>query len=394
MGSYEEAPSLRYSWLVLGSYMILLTTTQLFFINFSPIALTVERALNVSESQVGLLTLIFPLMYVLFSVPAGILVDRKGFRYTVLVGEVVTVLSVFARVPGTYLSLFVGQVGIAVGQPFIINSLEKLVVTLFPAERKGLATGLATVSLSAGMAVGMSLTPRLVARSSLSTMLVIYSVAALAAALPFAAFCRREETAFSEGRTVTVASDFGKLLRISELTAAVVLSFIYVGSINGLLTWVQKIFGPSGIGEVQSGTVGAAVATGGMFGSALIPALSDKYQRRRPFILLSLGMMIPALLLVPILEGGLEFLIADGLILGFFLFSGFPLLLTVSGDIMERELVGSAAAMLMLGGNIGGVVVTFLLEYLAGLTGTFFNSVLFLVFMLSVGILVSVRIRR
>lgn len=391
MASSDKASrGLRHSWVVLGSYMILLTTTQVFFMNFAPIAMTVERALNVSESQVSLLTLPFPLLYVLFSVPAGILVDRKGFRYAVLIGEVVTVLSVFVRVPGTYLSLLVGQVGVAAGQPFIINSLEKLVVTSFPTRRKALATGLGTICIPAGIAVGLSLTPRLVARYGLPTMLVIYSVAALVAALPFAAFSKHKEAALTE--RVTIARDLRKLLSVGELIAAVILSFIYIGSVNGLLTWLQKILEPSGIGEVQGGTVGAAAAVGGIFGSVLIPALSDKHQRRRPWFLLNFGMMIPVLLLLATLDG-LEFLIVDGLILGFFLFSGLPLLLAVSGDIVDPKLIGSAAAILTLAGSVGGVVAIFLMEYLAKSTGTFFSSVLFLVFMFSVGTVVSLKIK-
>src|SRR4051812_8810143 len=60
---------------------------------------------------------------------------------------------------GSFWILLVAQAGISLGQPYVVNAVTKLVLDWFPPEETVLATGLGTVGLFVGMAVGLAATP-------------------------------------------------------------------------------------------------------------------------------------------------------------------------------------------------------------------------------------------
>ncbi len=65
-------------------------TTQMLWLNFAPLLTLVQQRYHVSEFMAGNLVLVFPLVYVFLSVPAGALIDARGYRYAVGGGAVAT----------------------------------------------------------------------------------------------------------------------------------------------------------------------------------------------------------------------------------------------------------------------------------------------------------------
>ena len=94
------------------------------WLNYAPITSQTRSSwgtrVGLSEFNIVLLALMFPLLYILVSIPAGIIIDRKGYRYAVLVGAVLTAGFGFLRLfAGNYPLVLIGMIGIAVGQPFV-----------------------------------------------------------------------------------------------------------------------------------------------------------------------------------------------------------------------------------------------------------------------------------
>ena len=148
----EEAYGLyRYRWVVLAAFMLVGAITQIMWLNYAPITSKVQTLMHVSEFKVVLLATMFPLLYIPVSIPAGIIIDRKGFRFAVLLGAILTAGFSFLRLfTGNYPLVLIGMIGISIGQPFVLNSITKTVAVWFPAEESALATGLATLSLFLG----------------------------------------------------------------------------------------------------------------------------------------------------------------------------------------------------------------------------------------------------
>ena len=73
-------------WWVLAAYAWLMGMSQLLWLSFAPLLGQIQTRYGVSEFTAGLLLLVFPLLYVLLSLPAGTLADRRGYRYAVGLG--------------------------------------------------------------------------------------------------------------------------------------------------------------------------------------------------------------------------------------------------------------------------------------------------------------------
>ena len=177
----------KYRWVVLIVYMFEAALSQLFWLNFTGIDTYVEKNLHISAMSTGFLALVFPLIYLVFSFPSGIVVDKKGFKYAIGIGVIFTGIFSLVRLinPESYLVLMISQVGIAIGQPFILNGITKLVVTWFPKSEEATAVGLGSLAMFIGMIVGLGVTPFLVESTSFRTMLWIYSMLGIAGILLF-----------------------------------------------------------------------------------------------------------------------------------------------------------------------------------------------------------------
>src|SRR3954468_13435122 len=92
MSGSNRASSSR--WVVLAIYAWIAGLSQLLWLNFAPILSQVQARFGVPESTASLLLLVFPLTYVLLSIHAGALIDRKGYRYAVGLGA--TLMATFA----------------------------------------------------------------------------------------------------------------------------------------------------------------------------------------------------------------------------------------------------------------------------------------------------------
>ncbi len=187
-----EYKSYKYRWVVLAVYMYISALTQLYWLNFAAIDTFIEERFSITASSVMWFTLVFPLVQVLLSMPAGMVIDRKGFKYGVGIGALFTGVFAMLRLVNTdsFTVLLISQIGIAVGQPFVLNGVTKLVVTWFPQKEEATAVGLGSLALLVGMMVGLGATPALVQYLGFETMLLIYGVLGILGILLFFSLVR------------------------------------------------------------------------------------------------------------------------------------------------------------------------------------------------------------
>ena len=130
-------------WAVLAAYTLVVGMSQLLWLNFAPLLTMVQSRYGVSELSASLLVLVFPLLYVVFSLPAGALTDRRGYRFTVGLGALgMTVFAALRIWDDRFVVLLVAQMGIAVAQPYVVNGISKLVADWFSEGEGAIATGL------------------------------------------------------------------------------------------------------------------------------------------------------------------------------------------------------------------------------------------------------------
>jgi MFS family permease len=366
--------------------MLVAVVSQILWLNFAPITTIMTKIFNVTESDVGLLSMVWPLLFIPVSIPAGILIDGKGFKFGVSIGALImaifSVLRIFSGENFSMLLIF--QSCAALGQPFVFNAISKLVTLWFPFEERALATGIGIMGQYIGMIIAMMLTPFLVSASDiglLTNMLVIYAAISVISAILFTALAREKpekaqpEALTEEAKASISFKDIKGFFGKKDFIILEALFFIGVGLFTALLTWLETILNARGLTPTDAGLIGGIIIVGGIVGSMVIPGISDKVARRKPFIIADLAVAAAMLFLFAEIS---DFLILTvvGAILGFFLMSALPIGLEMSAEIVGSALAGSASSFLWLFSQAGSVIFILFMDAIKSITGSFYLSVI------------------
>ncbi len=358
----------RFRWAVLGAYMFTGIVSQLLWITFSPILPQAEAAYRASDADIGLLSAIYPLVYVFASIPVGYAIDAFGFRKAVLTGAgLLAVSGVLRAFPSSFvLVLFVQAIG-ALGQPFVLNSVSKLVRGWFPVREAALATGLGTLSLLIGLVLALGLTPSLLGGVGFTGTLLVYGLISAGAFIVFYFVGRESATRAETTERATVAGVLD-VMKARNIVLLSVLFFLGLGVFNAVATWIERMATAKGIGTDLAGPLGGIMIIGGIAGSIVIPGLSDRYHTLKRPLLVSLALSAGLWYLLGILSG-FDALALTFFVLGFFFVSALPLGLELSARSVEADAVGVANSIVWEFSQIGGVVLIFIFEGIAASSG-------------------------
>jgi cyanate permease len=386
-------------WIMLIVYMLMAAVNQLLWITFAPITGDATKYYGVSDLQIGILSMCFMIVYIVVSIPASWMIDKYGIRIGVGIGAVFTgIFGLLRGFAGTdYNLLLLAQIGIAIGQPFILNAITKLAARWFPIEERATAAGLGTLSMYIGILAGMTLTPYLTIGSGISGMLYIYGIISVLTAVIFlvlikegppTAPCRPDQ----EERSL-VFDGFKQTLHTKDFFWLMVIFFIGLGVFNAVTTWIEDILRPRGFSATQAGITGGLMIVGGIIGALIIPLLSDHYKKRTPFIVISL---IGATIGLTGITFATSYwlLLASGMVLGFFLLSSGPIGFQYGAEITYPASEGTSNGMLILMGQISGIAFIFGMDSLkSSLTGSMTRSLVVLICLMVLSILMSLRLK-
>ena len=98
----------RNRWSLVAAYAALSGSNQLLWLTFAPLTTEAARHYGVSTEAIGWLSEIFPLLYVVLAIPAGLALDR-WLRPALGVGIALNGLGALIRIEGSYAGVLVGQ---------------------------------------------------------------------------------------------------------------------------------------------------------------------------------------------------------------------------------------------------------------------------------------------
>jgi MFS family permease len=396
MNQTEKTKVYGYRWLVLLVFMFIAAVTQVLWITFAPISSLIAAFYGVTELDVALLSLIFMVVYLPVSIPAAYLIDSKGFRLACIVGAFITALfAIFRAFSPDYLFLLIFSAGIAIGQPFVFNSPTKIARRWFPIKERGLATGLGTMAIFLGILLGLLVTPFLTIWFGIPNMMIIYAAIAVIAALMFVLVAKESPPTppeFDEPEDEKMTTGLRRIFGIKQFFILIVLFFIGLGIFNGIATWIEQILLGRVVTITQAGIVGAVIIFGGIIGAVIIPELSDRFQRRKPFILLSLLMAIPFTFLLAY-HPDYNVLLLSAFLLGFFLMPALPIGLQAGAELTKPIPEGTSAGVLMIFGQAGGIVLILLMSLVSDLTLTFYWAMIMLIVLNLIALLISLLLK-
>jgi len=384
---------------MLSVFMLAIAVNQLMWITFAPITSDATVYYGVSDLKIGILSMCFMIVYLFVSIPASWIIDTYGIRTGVGIGVIFTALFGLMRglVGVDYNMLLISQIGIAIGQPFLLNSITKVAARWFPISERATASGLGTLSMYLGILAGMSLTPFLVNGSGIGGTLYIYGILSVVSAVVFIVLARERPLTApclpgQEERALAI--DGLKLIfRNRDFKWLMLIFFIGLGVFNAVTTWIENILGPRGFTAEQAGITGGLMIIGGIFGALIIPMLSDSRKKRIPFILIALAGSTLGL-------AGITFatnytlLLVSGTVFGFFLLSSGPIGFQYGAEVTYPVSEGTSNGFLLMMGQVSGIAFIFGMDAFkdAG-TGSMAMPLIIMTGLMLVSFICSTRLR-
>ncbi len=258
-----------------------------------------------------------------------------------------------------YTFVLIAQIGIAIGQPFILNAITSVSARWFPIQERATAAGLGSLAMYLGIVVALVLTPVLTIQSQISGMLLTYGIVSVFAAVVFFVFIKERPPTppcppDQEQRSL-VFDGLKESLRMKDFVLLMVIFFVGLGVFNAVTTWIEDIVRPRGFSIVQAGSIGGLMIVGGIIGAVVIPLLSDHYRKRTPYLLMAV--LGATLGLVGItFASSYWLLLLSAFVFGFFLLSAGPVGFQYGAEITHPAPEGTSNGLLLLMGQISGIV--------------------------------------
>jgi MFS family permease len=388
-----------YRWIVLLAFMFVVAINQLLWITFAPITGSATTYYGVSNLSIGLLSMSFMIVYLVISIPASWVIDTYGIRIAVGIGAAMT--GIFGLLRGVlapnYTFVLAAQIGIAIGQPFILNAVTTVAARWFPIQERATAAGLGSLAMYLGIVAALVLTPYLTIQSQISGMLLTYGVVSVIGVVVFfvlvkerppTAPCRRDQEERSLG-----FDGLRESLRMPDFVLLLAIFFVGLGVFNAVTTWIEDIVRPRGFSIIQAGYVGGLMIVGGVIGAVVIPMLSDHFRKRTPYLLLAVIGAVLGLVGITF-AASYWLLLVSAFVFGFFLLSAGPVGFQYGAEVTHPAPEGTSNGLLLLMGQISGIVFILGMDsFKSPETGSMTLPLIVLIGLMVLSLLLATRLR-
>jgi MFS family permease len=368
-----------YRWIVLFVYSLVMMMQQVVFITYASITPLAADEFGVVEFQVVKLSMIYYLTTIVFSVPAGWIVDKFGFHKCVLIGAFCT--GIFGLLRGIFATdynmVLILSFFASLGGPFMLTPIARLANNWFSENERVTAISLGLVSVNLGIIIGLVLTPTLVQAYGFCNMTLIYGVLSFVSMIPYAMLSREYPsgrlTRKEEVNQSHFYQNFKRLIRNKNYLVLLFMNLIMSGIYFSITSYISIILAGTGLTASQIGIVGGVFIISTTVAYPIWGFLSDASGRRLNFILLSLMMAGPALLFFNYVSSYLLF-IAGAAVYGFFTGGMGSIAVTFTSEIAKPVSEGISIAYYMMVGQIGTIIFLYLFDYIQSATGSTTNT--------------------
>ncbi|TDW15518.1 MFS transporter [Kribbella kalugense] len=350
---------MRSQWSAIVGYSLVGASTQLVWLNFAGVTTVAASRYGVSESAIGWLAQVFPLLYVVLAIPCGLLLDR-WFRGALIAGAVLTAIGALVRLIGDDFGwLLAGQILASIAQPLVLNAVTGITGRYLAEKDRPTGIAVGTASIFAGMVIAFLLSAIFTTSSSLPTMLLITAIFCVLSAVALTATLRqpgpfespRLDTSAARANRSALAAAWGDPL----IRRLCVLALFPFGVFVAMSTFAQALLEPAGVSGGTASTILLVNVVAGVLGSATIPILVVRRRAESWLLVVSLTMTSLACVLLAVAPGVLTGFVSITVI-GLLLLPALPIVL----ELVERrtgEAEGTAAGLIWMAGNLGGLVV-------------------------------------
>ena len=369
-----------YRWVILLVFMLINMVVQIQWLAHAavarPAAVFYEGQFDpASFFNIDFLAMVYMVVFVVMSFPASYVIDTYGIRVGISIGAVLVGLCGLCKglFADDFAAVVAAQVGLAVAQPFILNAVTAVSVRWFPLRERGMAAGLSALAQYVGIVVAMIATPFMVGSdpaeagygTGFEQMLSTYGWLTFGVALLTLLFLRERPPTPPSVDTQDKQSfwkGIGHILKQRDMLIMLYLFLVGLGIFNAVSSMTDSIAAHAGVDD-SDGLIGGLMLIGGILGASILPVLSDKFRKRRIFLVICVTGMVPGIF-------GLTFagnLSADpttiytislisSFVLGFFIMSAGPLGFQYAAEVSHPAPESTSQGMLLWVGQITGMI--------------------------------------
>ena len=352
----------RSPWTVVVGYAVVCASNQMLWLSYAPITTVAAARYGVSDVAIGWLAQIFPLLYVVLALPTGVLLDR-WFRPGLLAGALLTAIGALLRLGDSFGWALAGQVLIAVAQPLVLNALTKVVSGYLPVARRPAGIAAGSASVFAGMVLALLLGAVLDSSADLPLLLRL-SAAVAVVGVGVLTVALRHPPAYATAVTATGRDRLLQVLGDPSIRRVTLLGLAGFGVFVAMTTWLQALLEPAGVSVSTAGLLLLAMVVAGIAGSAVLPIWVIRSHATQRFLGTAVLAAAAGCLVLAVRPGaGVAAVTLP--VIGVALVTALPLLL----EIVERRAGhagATAASLLWMAGNAGGLLVALAVQGLLG----------------------------
>ena len=350
------------NWSVIAAYSLVCAATQELWLTYAAITTESARHYGVSVSAIGWLAEIFPLLYVVLAIPAGILLDR-WFRPVLASGGALVALGGLIRLGGdTFAWAMAGQVAVAVAQPVVLSAVSKLAGEYLPVQERPTGIAVGSAGSFVGMLLALILGPTVGGHGQIERLLELEAALALIPAVMLALALRRPGVASDEHAAIA-GNAARRLWAVPQMRTLCGLVFIGFGVFVALATWLQTLLQPDGVSEASAGLLLVGMVIAGVIGcGAIAPRVVERGAERRFMLATVLVSCAGCVAMGAVTLLGVR--AAAIVVMGLFLLPALPVILTATERLAGPAMAGTAGAIVWMAGNLGGLVVALIVQAL------------------------------
>ncbi len=356
-----------YRWVILVVYVIISVIIQIQWLAFASVSEAAQDFYHTSALRIDFLSMIYMIVFIVMSIPASLIIDTRGLKTGLIIGAVLTGFFGAMKAWGAN-NLFlvtVAQIGLAVAQPFILNAVTKVGAKWFPINERATVAGIGTLAQYIGIIIALVVTPFIITETepshfSMVRMLWIYGIISVAGAALLILLIREEPPTPPTSEEFTGRTNPWKsisdIFKIKDMQLLLLLFFIGLGIFNAVSTCIDQIC--RNLTMDETGLVGGIMLIGGVLGALILPWLSDRKSKRKPFLVVSMLLMLPGLVGLTIFHEFVPMLIS-AFVFGFFIMGAGPIGFQYGAEKSYPAPESTSQGIILLVGQVSGIVFVF-----------------------------------
>lgn len=353
-----------YRWIILALYFLITVIIEIQWLTFASIAGAAQEYYSATSMQIDFLSMIYMIVFIVLSIPASYIIDTYGLKRGLMIGAILTgIFSIMkALFADNFIAVAIAQTGLAAAQPFILNAVTKVGAQWFPKNERATVAGIGSLAQYVGIIIALALTPILVfqydnGNYNLDHMLMIYGVISVIGSILVLIFFKEAPptppTTIEETVRITPIQGMKSIFKSMDMKLLLLMFFIGLGIFNAVSTCIDQICGSLSMEE--TGMVGGVMLVGGVLGALIIPPISDKVKKRKPFLTLCMAAMLPGLVGLTYFTT-FEPLMISGFIFGFFIMSAGPVGFQYGAEKSHPSPESISQGLILLVGQISGIL--------------------------------------